>query len=134
MGGKGSQRPIVVLKRGTAPPGPRRADGVPRCGTGSWNRTGDTVRHHRFTAKRAKRRLARNVENPPRVNPSDVRTKTRRRADREVTSREGSRCRGGTAPIRALPELLPNTERYGNFVRRRRTSENGDVDVGRESP
>ena len=32
MNGKGSQRPIVVLKRGNGPPGPRGAKGVPRCG------------------------------------------------------------------------------------------------------
>ena len=34
MNGKGSQRPIVVLKRGNGPPGPRGAKGVPRCGRG----------------------------------------------------------------------------------------------------
>ena len=32
--GKESQRPIVVLKRGNGPPGPRGAKGVPRCGRG----------------------------------------------------------------------------------------------------
>src|SRR5271157_1673339 len=34
MGGKESQCPIVVLKRGNGPPGPRGAKGVPRCGRG----------------------------------------------------------------------------------------------------
>ena len=34
MNGKGPQRPIVVLKRGNGPPGPRGAKGVPRCGRG----------------------------------------------------------------------------------------------------
>ena len=34
MDGKESQRPIVVLKRGNGPPGPRGAKGVPRCGQG----------------------------------------------------------------------------------------------------
>ena len=34
MDGKESQRPIVVLKRGNGPPGPRGAKGVPRCGRG----------------------------------------------------------------------------------------------------
>jgi hypothetical protein len=33
-GGKESQRPIVVLKRGNGPSGPRGAKGVPRCGRG----------------------------------------------------------------------------------------------------
>ena len=32
MDGKESQRPIVVLKRGNGPSGPRGAKGVPRCG------------------------------------------------------------------------------------------------------
>src|SRR3974377_1615887 len=34
MDGKESQCPIVVLKRGNGPPGPRGAKGVPRCGRG----------------------------------------------------------------------------------------------------
>ena len=34
MDGKESQRPIVVLKRGNGPSGPRGAKGVPRCGRG----------------------------------------------------------------------------------------------------
>ena len=34
MDDKESQRPIVVLKRGNGPSGPRGAKGVPRCGRG----------------------------------------------------------------------------------------------------
>jgi hypothetical protein len=34
MDGKESQRPIVVMKRGNGPSGPRGAKGVPRCGRG----------------------------------------------------------------------------------------------------
>ena len=34
MDGKESQRPIVVLKRGNGPSGPRGAKGAPRCGQG----------------------------------------------------------------------------------------------------
>jgi hypothetical protein len=34
MDGKESQCPIVVMKRGNGPSGPRGAKGVPRCGRG----------------------------------------------------------------------------------------------------
>ena len=34
MDSEESQRPIVVLRRGNGPPGPRGAKGVPRCGRG----------------------------------------------------------------------------------------------------
>ena len=34
MDGKGSQCPIVALKRGNGPSGPRGAKGAPRCGRG----------------------------------------------------------------------------------------------------
>ena len=34
MDGKESQRPIIVLKRGNGPPGPRGAKGAPRRGRG----------------------------------------------------------------------------------------------------
>src|SRR5208283_5644623 len=44
--GKESQRPIVVLKRGNGPPGPRGAKGVPRCGRG----VGTTPRTSRLTS------------------------------------------------------------------------------------
>src|SRR5208337_1415468 len=40
MDGKESQCPIVVLKRGNGPPGPRGAKGVPRCGRGVEPRRG----------------------------------------------------------------------------------------------
>jgi hypothetical protein len=55
MGGKESQCPVVAMKRGNGPFGPRGAKVGATLWTGSWNHAEDAVPHERVTAKRPSR-------------------------------------------------------------------------------